>query len=516
MQVSELFAQESSGEPMEMVAAQFYEAVTLEVVTEQQRLIILPLDNPVTWTSLMKEAMAVLAVQVQLPGIGGGLVLQVVGESGDDLHPIGLPEEMRLTQVPGTFITARPSINGIKTKLEKLIGSIVEEAQGREQSGGGVAVARAGGSVLRGDVVKKFAGCRVIDLNGNTHDLMNKEGAAKRVGQLSVLIREMTPQRREVLCPDLTFNMDLFWSECMRHVERKQDATDPLYSIAGVKDLLHLPVCKDHEVLQHHLLEGQSADDWTRSLWDFVEGEEGWGKGLDVVFKRNLLRAFEAWVEFQCVFKGLAFQVILQPVLDLFKDQGRILEEYGAEFVWYQLEIVIREYRYEIVTTRGRVSRRIGAHAIVDQPDCVTFLLSLIRDMVDDARGGRWEKFPHPRFYAPGSRFSLVRLPGKNGQGGPRGGHGTVVDKGREREENAHKHGTCMWHVAGAMNLINRKTGEPFKCRDENRKHVALKKIPLGTMRELLKDPEFMACRYEGIKNEIATQVEKKKHLFGK
>jgi len=73
-----------------------------------------------------------------------------------------------------------------------------------------------------------------------------------------------------------------------------------------------------------------------------------------------------------------------------------------------------------------------------------------------------------------------------------------------------------MWQIAGALNMVNRKTGMPFTCHDEKRTHVALKKITLGTMRELLKDPEFMVCRIEGIRKEMVAQVEKQKHLFGK
>jgi hypothetical protein len=309
------------------------------------------------------------------------------------------------------------------------------------------------------------------------------------------------------------------WSECLRHIERKQDQTDPLYSIAGLKDLLHLPVCRDHEVLQHHLLAGQSADDWQRSLWDFAEDGAGWGKGLDVKCKRNLLRAFEAWVDFQCVFKGIRFREILAPVTELFRDQGRVLEEYGAEFVWAQLEWMIREYRYEVVTTRGRTSRRQGAHLIVNQEDCVQFLLVLVRELVQEARDGRWEPYPHPRFYAPGSRFNLVRTPDRSGgaQGARDVGMDHVArDKGKGGEDRSHKHGVCMWFVAGQLQMMNRKTGVPFRCRDGARKHAALKTIPIGIMRKLLQDPDFVSCRSEGIKRDLIQKVEEKKHLFAK
>ncbi len=75
IQASELCKQESIVGPMELIAGQFYEAVKPEDVMEQQRLIILPLNNPATWASLVKGNMAVPAVKVGLPGIGGGLVL---------------------------------------------------------------------------------------------------------------------------------------------------------------------------------------------------------------------------------------------------------------------------------------------------------------------------------------------------------------------------------------------------------------------------------------------------------
>ena len=71
-QVSDLFERAGTANPMRLIADQFYEAVKPEEAVNQQRLLILPLDSPVTWESLVQGEFAVLAVKVELPGVDGG------------------------------------------------------------------------------------------------------------------------------------------------------------------------------------------------------------------------------------------------------------------------------------------------------------------------------------------------------------------------------------------------------------------------------------------------------------
>ena len=64
--------------------------------------------------------------------------------------------------------------------------------------------------------------------------------------------------------------------------------------------------------------------------------------------------------------------------------------------------------------------------------------------------------------------------------------------------------------------MISKQSNTPYSCRDPSRKHASLKSVPLAKVRELMKDPTFMACRSETIRNEIIKKVEEKKFLFGK
>ena len=261
--IQELFIKTSNLEgqtPRGAMADQFYEFQTHEDVVSGRRLILLPLEGPITWASLVDGELVVMGVKVDLPGPEGGLVLTVLGVTGGEAMPKGWPEEMRLKDIPDHLVTVKQSPSGFPSVAEMAVQQVIEgrQRQGATASRG---ASSSGGSSVGSDVLKKYAGCRVHDLNGDSHDLLNKEGAARRVEQLSVLVREMAPERREVLCPDLVFSMTLFWSECMRHIDRKQDPRDPLYSIAGMKDIQHLPVMKDPAMLQYHLLEGSRR--WT-------------------------------------------------------------------------------------------------------------------------------------------------------------------------------------------------------------------------------------------------------------
>ena len=514
--VSKLFSDADRTVGSAAMVGQWFESISRSEAVEDLRTVVVPTENPIDWNAMIYGDLAVFVVKGDLPTAQGGLLLRFLGVTGGRQSKVGFPEEIRMVDVPDLLISPKRSIGGSLSALE----SMVNEVMGRSQRAGTSASTTSGGSNGGGsDMIKKYAGCRIQDLNGDYHDLSNKDGAAKRMEQLSVLIREMNPERRGILCPDVTFTIVGFWSECMRHMDRKPDAADPLYSIAGLKDILHLPVCRDKSVLQHHLLEGHSADNWNRSLWDFVEGEEGWGRGIECQGRRNLLRAFESWVNFQVVFKGAEFEVVGEPIRALFRDQERVLDVFGAEFIWAQLEIMIRAYRYEVVTTRGRVTRRNGKHPLVKQSDCVLFLRTLAEELARDARTGRWEQFPHLKFYAPGSQFNLLILPGRRAQEANKapygqGGQPRTAEKGDK--DTSHKFGLCMWYLAGELGMVNKRTQTKYECRDSARKHVALKHVTLGTVRKLLGDPEFMTCRTEVVKEDLVKTVEQKKHMFCK
>ena len=145
------------------------------------------------------------------------------------------------------------------------------------------------------------------------------------------------------------------------------------------------------------------------------------------------------------------------------------------------------------------------------------FLTSLATELVSDIHAGQWEKYPHQCFYSPLSRFGLVKRPamrrtttkviaGSTDAGSIPAGS---IDR-------THQHGVCMWYVAGQLNMKAKSNGRPYQCNDLARKHGELKSVPIGTMRELLKDPTFMTCKTDSIKRELIAQVEAHKSRFGK
>ena len=114
----------------------------------------------------------------------------------------------------------------------------------------------------------------------------------------------------------------------------------------------------------------------------------------------------------------------------------------------------------------------------MNQDDCVKFLQVLVGDLVSDARGGKWEAYPHQRFYAPGAQFSMLQLPVMIGESRHRGDNGGSVrpnSTDTKQGDKSHKHGLCMWYLAGALKMVNKKTNTQFKCMDTTRQHAALK-----------------------------------------
>ena len=80
---------------------------------------------------------------------------------------------------------------------------------------------------------------------------------------------------------------------------------------------------------------------------------------------------------------------------------------------------------------------------------------------------------------------------------------------------NGHKHGLCMWYLAGALKLTNRNK-EVFICRDRSVVLAALNTVPLGVVRSLVTDKDFMSCTNEGIKDRLRKAVEDQSDRFAK
>ena len=175
LKTSELNEQTNRGDDSAALADQFYEFQPHEDVVMGRKLIMVPAEGPVTWNSLVEGELVVMAIKVDLPGKDGGLVLQVMGVTGGGSMPTGWPEEMRLKDIPENLLTLRQSPSGVPSVAEIAVQRVVE-GRLRLSATASRGASSSGGSSVGSDVLKKYAGCRVHDLNGDSHDLLNRRG----------------------------------------------------------------------------------------------------------------------------------------------------------------------------------------------------------------------------------------------------------------------------------------------------------------------------------------------------
>ena len=500
--------------------------------------ILLPLEGAeaeesMTWDHIGATRFGVYVVEANFVGSGGGLLLQYMGSEDGVVSLLDMERKIRLLEGPKWFLTAKQSQHGNPSEVEKMIDKVLAGAAASTTQAGAVVTASSGGFVSHsgapmGDgCAKKYAGCQVEDFNGDFRRVSGKDGAAKKMIRIAALLREMEPARLEIMCPDYTFEVSTFWSECVRHLDRHMGDADPMLSLSRMRELLDLPVCVNKKAFEAWLLGVYSPNDFMFSLHDFAPLEcTGWHEDLDHKGRHNLWRAFEGWIEFQCVFKGTGFRSVIQPLRDLWLSSLQFFPRYHNSYIHWKLEALIREYFYEVATTRGRVAKLYGSGSIVDQADCVDLLRGMLATLISAVREGSWEAAPHPIFYAPRSPYSMAINKHGTAKGGERSDVSETVNEGKgqgysERKNlhvskpGSHKNGLCMWYLAGMLKLQN-KANEVYVCKDSSARHVALRTVSLGVVRKLINDKEFMTCINGDLKERLRKAVEDQSDRFAK
>ena len=240
---------------------------------------------------------------------------------------------------------------------------------------------------------------------------------------------------------------------------------------------------------------------------------------------------------FQRVFKGEVFFRRVSLLRTLWDSSEQYLANYHNTYIHFKLELLVRAYFYESCVTRGVSAKVYPSQRIDTQDNCVAFLEFLVNGLVDDVRGNKWERADHPRFYAPHELYSLIQnKPNVRMSGSVGGGRGSTVigtklqglsagvpspDPGRALTGHGtqpvvpacHKHGLCIWYLAGALGLRNRKN-RLFACRDAGAKHALLKQVPLVDVHLLLSDKEFI--RNGELHSQLVKAIDTNKGRFAK
>ena len=527
-----------------LIASNSLEFKEASALSSNRGIVLVPMmapaeDETITWDQLGGTALGVYVVDMDLTAADGGLFLRYIGAEANASSPFDDEPMVILQDVPKWFLTTRPSAHGLGTHLERMVDEVLATARrAATRSEIPPVTAPSGlpltsGAPLGEGVGKKYLGCQVMDFNGDIKQVNSKEGAYKKMTIIAALIREMEPARLDILCPDYHFDYAHFWTECFRHLERTMPTTDFMWSISQMRDVLELPVCRVRETFEAWTLGVHSSVDYKCSLRDFAPYEcTGWTRDVDYKGRKNLWRAFKGWLKFQFVFKGRLFWDCLDHVKAFWKSSEKPMERYHNTYIHWKLETLIRAYFYEIALTRGREAKLYSKAPIVNQQDCVGLLSELLHNFTSAVQDGSWEPAPHPVFYAPMSQYSLIINNPYGRCGGPDRsavatsttapsdtggakdpGQGVKLDKAPKPAP--HKHGLCVWSLAGALKLTNGKN-EVFECRDKSFPHALIKTVQYGTVTKLLSDAEFMTPGRRDFHERLRAAVAAQKSRFAK
>lgn len=470
------------------------------------------------WTIFLAEA--------DLTGSGGGFMVKFMGSSDETSTVFRGQRGIKLIDVPTQFIVAKSTTNGFRTTLEERMMEVMAQqlaAEGVKMAAsvggmmvpGSTATTMTGASGPAGGIVKKLAMTSTVDFNGNEVVLTSKEGAEKRIIQLAGPRREMTNERFDRVFPQWVCDIDQFRELCMDSKDRIMAGGDPLNSLARLRAIMDLNVWKDVDKFTKALLGITRSGDWSVSLWDFRDREQGWTFDTDWQGHQNLLRSFENFVDFQRIIKGEAFHGCAKPLRELWEAQEQFVNRYHAVYLQFHLETLIRSYFKEVSQTRGTKCYAGHQLPLGGQAESVSLLQHLIAEFITDLKSGtKWETAPHTRFYGAQERFASIT--NKPTYPTPTGTMATRVQQPTHTQPSNTKHheGLCFWYLAGALGLSNRNA-VVYKCRDASFKHRALNTVPYKTVQRLLQDPTFMnECSSKGIQDRLIAEVPKKKSLF--
>ena len=151
----------------------------------------------------------------------------------------------------------------------------------------------------------------------------------------------------------------------------------------------------------------------------------------------------------------------------------------------------------------------------------------LMHDKMDSLRAGQWESAPHPHWYAmigprirnrptlgastlpPSTPPSSVPPASTPPSSLPPASTTTFHPSASYRD------GLCFWYLAGCLGLTAR-SGRSFRCSDPSHPpHVPLNTVRYLTVRQLLKDDDFMAaCHNPSVRESLRTAVKANKQSF--
>ena len=437
----------------------------------------------------------------------------------------------------------RPSASATPTEFEKRARAALQGASTGKLPAS-VALPQTSGAIAVDNSVqggKKLCGVWVQDLNGDQVQVFSKDKAYERMAMVGGLRREMSRERFAILVEDLMWEREAVWCQCVQHQEKELNDTDPMQSIKRMPMVGMLPVCKDRAKWESWMLGKLEHGNWTNNLIDFKRpGDAVWGESIDFEGRMSLMRAMEAFGDFQRTFKGEGFKGCMEPLRSIWEATNLSpdvsLSRYHNAFLHYKLEGLVRDYFHEVRATRGRFARRTPGASLVGQGECAAFLRLLMEEFVDAIMMKRWEQVPHEEFYSPGSAYSSVRNNPLRPRRVEKSIEGRVLARsltggGGYRESSRskpgatgwqtkskpyHAHGLCLWHLASQLGLKN-KVGEPFRCQETQQRHSRIQDVLLSTVKELVHNPAFMdVAIHDDLKTKVRQAVESQSSMFKK
>jgi hypothetical protein len=484
-------------------------------------------NGPFDLEFMSETSWAVFLAEADLTSSGGGFMVKFMGSSDESSTVFRGQRGIKLMDVPTQFIVAKSTPNGIRTALETsmlevmaqqvlLDGTASAASVAGNTAATGTAPSTTGALGATGGVIKKLAMTSTVDFNGREVILTSKEGAEKRITQLAGPRREMTDERFARVFPQWVCDIEQLRELCLDSCDRGMAAGDPLDSMARLRAIMDLPVWKEVNKFTKALLGITRSSDWSVSLWDFKDRDQGWTFDTDWHGQRNLLRAFENFVDFQRIIKGDAFQGCANPLRELWESQTQVVNKYHAVYIQFHLETLIRAYFKEVSLTRGTKCYASHQLPLGGQGESVALLKHLISEFIADMQSGaKWETAPHTRFYSSRERFaSIINKPSYPNTLNAVASSNPPTPVKAQTITRKHHDGLCFWYLAGELGLSD-KNAVPYSCKDKTFSHKPLNTVPYNVAQKLLKDPSFLSdCTSLGIRQRVTDALPKKKSLF--
>lgn len=512
--INEVAIMDSSVEPLSQEG--FFAQQLFELVTNQEIGVGVPfvipaysvIGVPFTWDTLGSSQFVFFMMELDCGGVYKARKIGMHDLTADEAG-FGTVDGLSFEALPDQFLVARIGMRGL-TSLEKEIDDFLR--QGRN-AGSSRSTKQAGAF---DDTTGKSGFYVVFDLNDNKHRTSSKTAGIERMALNAGLIREIVRPRFEEFCPDLLFEATAYKTKCLELRATVMSPDDPNRSIAHMQLVMSRTAYTNNDKFAAAMRGQFNRSDWgVISLLDFRRPNVApWGREATFQGRMELMDAADAFMSFQRVFKGEAFADGMRLFRELALNTTDPLKNFHDVFIQFELEGVLCAYFREVTKLKGDFSKKYPTQPLVTQADCAALFQLYLADFVSAAMSlpgtpGGWEGAPHPIFYGPESFFLMVQnVPGHKNGSLP----GTSLTP--SRAASCHKHGLCMWYLAGQLNMTN-KNGEKYECRESSEKHVALKTVKYAVVKGLMQDPQFMAhCKSLVVKAAIVAKVEAEKKRF--